>query len=64
MLVNFVNFHDQLLFFVFVFCWNNEYILDNISRICVQKVQIKNFSDNTFPIRTCIINLFPNTWEI
>ena len=31
-------FHDQMLFFVYVFCWNNEYILDNVSRIWVQKM--------------------------
>ena len=23
-------FHNQALFFVYVFCWNNEYMLDNI----------------------------------
>ena len=26
-------FHEQVLFFGYVFCWNNEYILDNINRI-------------------------------
>ena len=31
-------FHDQVLFFLYVFCSNNEYILGNISRISVQKV--------------------------
>ena len=31
-------FHEQVLFFVYVFCWNNEYIFGNISRIWVQKV--------------------------
>ena len=31
-------FHEHELFFVYIFCWNNEYILDNISRIWVQKV--------------------------
>lgn len=30
--------HDQLLFFVNVFCWNNEYITENIRRIWTQKV--------------------------
>ena len=24
---------DQVLFFVYIFCWNNEHILDKISRI-------------------------------
>ena len=31
-------FHDQVLFFVYAFCWNNDYILGNISRIWVQSV--------------------------
>ena len=31
-------FNDQVLFILYVFCWNNEHILDNISRIWVQKV--------------------------
>ena len=30
--------HDQVLFFVNVFCWNNEYIPENIRRIWTQKV--------------------------
>ena len=30
--------HDQVLFFVNVFCWNNEYITENIRRIWTQKV--------------------------
>ena len=31
-------FNDQVLFFVYVFCSNNEYILENISSIWTQKV--------------------------
>ena len=34
-------FHNLALFFVYFCCWNNEYILDNISRIWVQKVSKK-----------------------
>ena len=34
-------FHDLALFFVYFCCWNNEYILDNISRIWDQKVSKK-----------------------
>ena len=33
-----VLFHEQVLYFMYAFCWNNEYILDNISYIWVQKV--------------------------
>ena len=32
------NFLGQVLFFVYVFCWKNEYTLGNIIRIWVQKV--------------------------
>ena len=28
-----VVFHEQVLFFVYIFWWNNEYILDIVSRI-------------------------------
>ena len=31
-------FQDQVLFIAYVFCWKNEYIFDNVSRIWVQKV--------------------------
>ena len=31
-------FHDQVLFFVYVFCWNNEYILSNVNRIWVLRI--------------------------
>ena len=31
-------FHDQMLSLLYVFCWKNEHLLDNISRISVQKV--------------------------
>ena len=40
-------FHDQVFFFVYVFSWNNEYILANISLKGSQKSYI-NFSNNTF----------------
>ena len=32
-------FHDQVLFFVYVFCWKNEYILDSFSRISPAAIQ-------------------------
>ena len=55
-------FHDQVLFFLCVFCWNNEYFPDNISPIWVKKVCEKNlywlFFNNTFPIAKISINLF------
>ena len=28
-----VLFQDQVLFFVYVFCWNNEYVIENLSHI-------------------------------
>ena len=33
-----VLFHDQELFYVYVFCWNDEYNQGNVSRTWVQKV--------------------------
>ena len=50
--------------------WNNEYILDNISRIWVQKKKkglektYIDFSNNTFPIDRGIIKLLCYIWEI
>ena len=38
-------FHDQVLFFVYAFCWNNEYILSNVNRIWVLRIYKK--------LRTC-----------
>ena len=32
-------FYDQVLFFAYVFCWNNYYILHGVRGIWVQKVQ-------------------------
>ena len=46
--------------FYVCFCSNNEYILDNISRIWVPMVWKKtyiHFSSNTFPIATVITNI-------
>ena len=52
-------FHNQVLFFVCVFSWNNEYILDNISRIRVQRIlkAYIHFANNILPIDTVILNL-------
>ena len=34
-------FHDQVLFFVYVFCWNIQFIFGNICWICVQRILTK-----------------------
>lgn len=58
------------VFFLYAFCWNNEYILGNISRIWVLEGLEKSyiqFSNNTFPIAKVIINLFitiPRKFEL
>ena len=42
----------SVTYFLYLFCWKSEYILDNISYISVQQVWKKNFTDfynNTFP---------------
>ena len=47
------------IFFLYVFCWKNEYILD-ISRISQEGLE-KTFidlSNNKFPVETGIIKLF------
>ena len=44
-----------MLFILNIFGWENEYLVDDISHICVQKIWNKcfiDFSNNTFPIET------------
>ena len=64
-----VLFHDQVLYFLDVFCWKNKKI--NIYLTILVMFQSRmfrkrliNFSNNTFPIKTGIINLFHYIWEI
>ena len=63
-------FLDQVLFFVYVFCWNNEYIHGIISRIWVQKVQKKLILTNSRVLnnRTYTIIFFranfPSAWSL
>ena len=61
MLTNRCYFNDQVLFFVHIFCWNNKYVLYNISRKGLEKTYI-HFFNNTFPKDAVIIygefNLF------
>ena len=56
-------FQNQVLLFLYAFCWNNEYILDNIGPEGLEKTYI-DFSINTFPIDIGIISLFYYTWGI
>ena len=59
-------FHDQVLFLVYVFCWNNKYVLENISLSSPESLKnsYTNFSIKTFPIDTDIINFFHYIWGI
>ena len=59
-------FHEQMLFFVFVLCQNNEYILGNTSRIWVRvkKLRLIDFSNNTFPIDAVVVNLNNYIWVV
>ena len=60
-------FHSQALFSVYVFGWNKEYILDNISCSLSPEGLEKaysDFSNNTFPTDTGIINLLHYIWGI
>ena len=59
--------HDQVLIFIYICCSNNEYCLDNISRIWVQRVWEKlinyiHFSTKIFPVDQ-IINLGNYIWR-
>ena len=59
-------FHEQVVFFVYVLCWKNEYILSNISAEGpegLEKTYI-HFSKNIFLIGTVIINLVNYIWGI
>ena len=56
-------FHNQVLLFVHVFCWNNEYILDNISPEDLGKSYI-DFCNNTFTTDTAIVKFGNYIWEI
>ena len=52
--------HNQVFIFVYVFCWNNEYILGSFSGYLSSEGLGKtyiHFSDNNFPIDTVIIKL-------
>ena len=49
--------------FLYAFCWNNEYVLDNTGPEGLEKTYI-DFSINTFPIDIGIISLFYYTWGI
>ena len=57
-------FHNQMLFFVYILCQNNEYILGNTSRIWVRekKITLIDFSNNTFPIDAVVVNLDNYIW--
>ena len=59
-------FHEQMLFFVFVLCQNNEYILGNTTRIWVRvkKLRLIDFSNNTFPIDAVVVNLNNYIWVV
>ena len=56
------HFFTTRCYFLYVFCWKNEYILHDISRIWVKKVN--DFSNDTLPIDTGIINLFHYMWGV
>ena len=60
-------FHCQILFFVYAFYWNNDYIFGISGRIWVQRVLGKNyihFINNILPIVTVIINFRKCIWWI
>ena len=59
-------FHEQMLFFVYVLCQNNEYILGNTSRIWVRekKLTLIDFSNNTFPIDAVVVSLANYIWVV
>ena len=57
-------FQDQVLFFLHVSFWKNEYyVLDNISPKGLEKTFI-DFSNDTFLLATGIINLVHYIWGI
>ena len=60
-------FHDQMLFFEYVFCWNNELYpcqyLSHLSPKGLEKTCF-HFSNNTFPINRVIISLGSYIWGI
>ena len=57
-------FQDQVLFFLHVSFWKNEYyVLDNLSPEGLEKTFI-DFSNDTFLIETGIINLVHYIWGI
>ena len=51
-------FHDQMLFFLYAFCWKNDYILDSYFSPEGLEKKFIDFSNNTFPIKAGIINFF------
>ena len=55
-----------MLFILNIFGWENEYLFDNISHICVQKIWNKrfiDFSNNTFPIGTSYL-IIPGEFDL
>ena len=60
------HFFTNRYYFLYVLCWENEYILSNISAEgpeCLKKTYI-HFSNNIFLIGTVIINLVNYIWGI
>ena len=57
-----LTFSGRDVLFVYVFCWNIEYILGNMSQEVFEKFYIQ-FSNNTFPTFTVITNSNNYAWK-